>query len=95
MTESGFVSFMGVKDLDPISKRVVRKAEKNLKEVKALLDDEFINGVVEEQGFGDDLLQVLRSLQANEMSNKVGNATVEVHSRALYDVVLDAVTSIV
>lgn len=36
----GFVRFKDVKNLDPICKKVVKKAKKKLKKAKVLLDDE-------------------------------------------------------
>jgi hypothetical protein len=93
VTECGFLSFKSIKDLDPICRRVVKKAEKKLKKVKALLDDEYINGVFEEEGFGDDVLHVLKKLQESEINGDIYDAIIEVHSRALYDEVLKAVTS--
>ena len=53
-----------------------------------ILSDEIITGVVEEEGFADDILQVLMGLQ-NEKS-AFNDVTVEVHSRTIYDEILEA-----
>ena len=42
MTKCGFVRYTRVEDLDPIYKKIVKKMEKNLKSVCALLDEESI-----------------------------------------------------
>lgn len=87
------MSFTGVEDLDPVYKRVVKKMEKKMKKVKALLNDEFISGVFEEEGIADDLLQVLQRLQMREMEGHVSDATIEVHTRPLYEEILKAVAT--
>ena len=50
MTKCGFVRYTPVEDLDPIYKKIVKKMEKFLKSVCALLDEESITGVYEEKG---------------------------------------------
>jgi len=79
VTESGFVSFTGVTDLDHMYKRVVKKVEKKMKKVKVLLEDEYIFGIFEEKGIVDNLLQVLQMLQTSEMEGSVNDVVVEVH----------------
>jgi hypothetical protein len=59
--------------------------------VGVVLSDEVITGVVEEEGFADNILQILVDLQ-NEKS-AFSNVTVEVHSRTIYDEILEAATS--
>ena len=56
MTKCGFMRYTCVEDLDPIYKKIVKKMEKNLKSVYALLDEESITGVYEEKGMADDIL---------------------------------------
>jgi hypothetical protein len=59
--------------------------------VDVVLNDEVITGVVEEEGFADDILQVLVDLQSEKSA--FSDVTVEVHSRAIYDEILEAATS--
>ena len=56
-----------------------------------ILSDEIITGVVEEEGFADDILQVLMGLQSERSA--FNDVIVEVHSRAIYDEILEAATS--
>jgi hypothetical protein len=58
--------------------------------VGVVFSDEVITGVVEEEGFADDILQVLVDLQ-NEKS-AFNDVTIEVHSRAIYAEILEAAT---
>jgi hypothetical protein len=59
--------------------------------VGVVLSDEVITGVVEEEGFADDILQVLVNLQSEKTA--FNDVMVEVHSRAIYDEILEAATS--
>ena len=61
MTKCGFVRYTCIEDLDPIYKKTVKKMEKNLRSVCALLDEESITGVYEEKGMADDMLQILQT----------------------------------
>jgi hypothetical protein len=90
MTKCGFVSFTGVKDLDPIDRKIIKKKEENLKRVRVLLDDEYISGVYEEEGVGDDILQVLHNLQVDGLENYATDNIVEIHIRAFYQEIYKA-----
>jgi hypothetical protein len=91
LTNDGFMSFKKVEDLSSMQRRAVKTIERKLKRVGVVLSEEVITGVVEEEGFADDILQVLVDLQ-NEKS-AFSDVTVEVHSRAIYDEILEAATS--
>jgi hypothetical protein len=56
-----------------------------------VLSDEVITGVVEKEGFADDILQVLVDLQSEKSA--FSDVTAEVHSQAIYDEILEAATS--
>ena len=90
MTKCGFVRYTRVEDLDPIYKKIVKKMEKNLKSVCALLDEESITGVYEEKGMADDILQILQSLQVEEIEANPMDVMIEVHTQALYDEIFKA-----
>ena len=90
MTKCGFVRYMRVEDLDPIYKKIVKKMEKNLKSVCALLDEESITGVYEEKGMADDILQILQSLQVEEIEANAMDVMIEVHTQELYDEIFKA-----
>ena len=72
-------------------RRAIKAIERKLERVGVILSDEVITGVVEEEGFVDDILQVLVELQSEKFAFK--DVRVEVHSRAIYDEILEAVTS--
>ena len=91
ITKDGFVSFKKVEGLNLMKRRAIKAIERKLKRVGVILSDEIITGVVEEEGFADDILQVLMGLQ-NEKS-AFNDITVEVHSRPIYDEILEATTS--
>ena len=90
MTKCGFVRYTRVEDLDPIYKKIVKKMEKNLKSVCALLDEESITGVYEEKGMADDILQILQSVQVEEIEANAMDVMIEVHTQALYDEIFKA-----
>ena len=90
MTKCGFVRYTHVEDLDPIYKKIVKKMEKNLKSVCALLDEESITGVYEEKGMADDILQILQSLQVEEIEANAMDVMIEVHTQELYDEIFKA-----
>ena len=90
VTKCGFVRYMRVEDLDPIYKKIVKKMEKNLKSVYALLDEKSITGVYEEKGMADDILQILQSLQVEEIEANAMDVVIEVHTQALYDEIFKA-----
>ena len=90
MTKYVFVRYTRVEDLDPIYKKIVKKMEKNLKSVCALLDEESITGVYEEKGMADDILQILQSLQVEEIEANAMDVVIEVHTQALYDEIFKA-----
>ena len=91
VTKDGFSRFVDVKSVDPIYKRVIKKSEKNLKNFKVILEDEYISGVYEEDGIGDDILQVLQTLQMEKTDNFHNDVMIEIHSQALYDSILKVV----
>jgi hypothetical protein len=91
LTKDGFMSFKKVEDLSSMQRRAVKTIERKLKRVGMVLSDEVITGVVEEEGFADDILQVLVDLQSEKSA--FSDVTVEVHSRAIYDEILEAATS--
>ena len=90
MTKCGFVRYTRVEDLDPIYKKIVKKMEKILKSVCALLDEESITGVYEEKGMADDIVQILQSLQVEEIEANAMDVMIEVHTQALYDEIFKA-----
>ena len=74
-----------------IYKKIVKKnGEKNLKSVCALLDEESITGVYEEKGMADDILQILQSLQVEEIEANAMDVMIEVHTQELYDEIFKA-----
>ena len=85
------MSFKKVEGLNLMRRRAIKAIERKLKRVGVILSDKIITGVVEEEGFADDILQVLMGLQ-NEKS-AFNDVTVEVHSRTIYDKILEAATS--
>jgi hypothetical protein len=62
LTNDGFMSFKKVEDLSSMQRRAVKTIERKLKRVGVVLSEEVITGVVEEEGFADDILQVLVDL---------------------------------
>lgn len=85
------MSFKKIEDLSSTDRRTIKKMERNLKRVGVVLSEEVITGVVEEEGFGDDILQVLEALQRERSA--FADVMVEVHSRAVYEEILEAATS--
>jgi hypothetical protein len=85
------MSFKKVEVLSSMERRAVKTIERKLKRVGVVLSDEVIIGVVEEEGFADDILQVLVDLQSEKTA--FNDVMVEVHSRAIYDEILEAATS--
>ena len=57
------MSFKKVEGLNLMRRRAIKAIERKLKRVGVILSDEIITGVVEEEGFADDILQVLMGLQ--------------------------------
>ena len=90
MTKCGFVRYTRVEDLDPIYKKIVKKMEKILKSVCVLLDEESITGVYEEKGMADDILQILQSLQVEEIEANAMDVMIEMHTQELYDEIFKA-----
>jgi hypothetical protein len=74
-----------------MQRRAVKMIERKLKRVGVVLSEEVITGVIEEEGFADDILQVLVDLQSEKSA--FSEVTVEIHSRAIYDEILEAATS--
>lgn len=90
LVDDGYVSFQKTEDLDLVNRRRVKKQEKNLKRVGLVSSDEIISGVLEEAGLEDGLIQVLEGLS----SEVEGVVTVEIHSRAIYDVLKEIVAGV-
>ena len=55
-----------------------------------VLDEESITGVYEEKGMADDILQILQSLQVEEIEANAMDVMIEVHTQALYDEIFKA-----
>ena len=91
LAKDGFVSFTKIEDLDSVHKGAIKKIERKLKRLGVVLSDEVITGVVEEEGFPDDIIRILEGLQGQKATST--NVMVEVHSRRFYDELLDATTS--
>ena len=85
------MSFKKVEGLNLMRRRAIKAIERKLKRVGVILNDEIITGIVKEEGFVDDILQVLMRLQSEKSA--FNDVTVEVHSRAIYDEILEAATS--
>ena len=84
--------FIRVEDLDLVYKRMVKRMERSMRSLGLLSNDEAISGVVEEEGLGDDILEVLINLQGEE--SVYSDVLVEVHSRTIYGHITEAVASI-
>ena len=91
LAKDGFVSFTKIEDLDSVHKGAIKKIERKLKRLGVVLSDEVITGVVEEEGFPDDIIRILEDLQGQKATST--DVMVEVHSRRFYDELLDATTS--
>ena len=89
MTEDGFVSFQKVEDLDSMNRGLTKKIERKLKRVGVILSDEFISGIVEEEGFSNDVLEVLETLHGEVAESTA--TMVEIHSRSLHEEILKVV----
>ena len=94
VTRNEVISFTGVKDLDPVYRRFVRKMEKNLKRVRILEEDETISGVYEENGMSDDFLQTLQELKTNEDAHAIDPYFMSVDTATLYHEISTAVTKL-
>ena len=92
VTEYGFVRFTGVKDLNPIHRKLVKKMERTLKEMKVLEGDEGISGIYEENGIPDDILQTLQDIETSKDAEKTVDCVVNVHTSAMYHEVSTAIT---
>ena len=77
--------------MDSTYKRSIKKVEKALKRVGVISSDECISGVIEEEGFPDDIFQILETFE-KEVSTSI-DVKVEIHSRDLYEQILEFVTS--
>jgi hypothetical protein len=81
VTKCGFASFTSVKDLDLVNRKIVKK----------ILDGKHISRLYEEEGIGDDMLQALHNLQMNKEESNVDDVVIEVHTRALYQEIMEIV----
>lgn len=87
MTEDGFASFQRVEDLDIMNRGLTKKMERKLIRVGVILSDEFISGIVEEEGISNYVLQVLETLQREFTESTT--RMVEIRSRRLYEEILE------
>jgi hypothetical protein len=92
LTKVGFMNFKKIEELTFMHRRAIKTIERKLKKVGVVLSDEVITRVVEEEGFADDILQVLEDLQRERFA--FIDVTIEIHSRAIYDEILEAAISI-
>jgi hypothetical protein len=84
--DDGFVSFQKIENLDSTYRRSIKKIEKKLKKIGVILKDECISGIIREEGFSDDVLRVLDTLQGEVTS--CAQLVVEIHSIRLYEEIL-------
>ena len=90
VTRDSLVSFVRIEDLDSLHRRAIEKIGRKLRKIGVVLSDECITGVIEEEGFADDILKTLEDLQ--EQKSASIDVMVEVHSRRFYDELLEATT---
>jgi len=90
VTRDSLVSFVRIEDLDSLHRRAIEKIGRKLRKTGVVLSDECITGVIEEEGFADDILKTLEDLQ--EQKSASIDVMVEVHSRRFYDELLEATT---
>ena len=79
--EEEFVSFQKIENLDS-----TYRIEKKVKKVGVILNDECISRIIREEGFSDDVLRVLETLQGEVTSYT--QLVVEIHSIGLYEEIL-------
>ena len=77
--------------MEPAQRKEVEKIGKKLKRVGVVLSDEHITGVIEEEGFSDDIVRVLEGVL--DLKLTPFDVMVEIHSRELYDKLLEATTT--
>ena len=82
------MSFKKVKSLNSMKKRVIKAIVRKLKRVGVLLSDEVISKIVKEEGFANNILQVLVRLQSEKSA--FIDVPIEIHSRAIYGEILKA-----
>ena len=75
------MSFKKVESLSSMQRRAIKTIERKLKRMDVVLSDEVITGVVEEEGFAGDILQVLMDLQSEKSA--FIDITIEIHSQAI------------
>jgi Integrase zinc binding domain/RNase H-like domain found in reverse transcriptase/Reverse transcriptase (RNA-dependent DNA polymerase) len=92
VTKCGFVSFTGVKELDPVYRKVLRKMEKNFKKIQVLEQNESISGIYEENGMPDDILQTLQDLEIDNEEEGATHCIVNVHTTGMYHEISAAMT---
>ena len=68
--------------------------EKRLKKMEVILNDEYISRIFEEEGFADDLLQVLQALYIEEVEIDDSDVVVEIHTRSLHDKILKIISRV-
>ena len=66
--------------------------ERKLKSVGVILGDEFISGIVEEEEFSNDILQVLETLQGEITESTT--MMLKIHSRSLHEEILKVANDI-
>lgn len=70
-----------------MNRRLAKKIERKLKRFGVILSDEFISGIVEEEGISNYVLQVLETLQREFTESTT--RMVEIRSRRLYEEILE------
>ncbi len=94
VTECSSVKYKGIKDLEPLEKKSVKKMEKNLKKMSVLSEEEAISGIFEEDGIPNDIFQTLYSLLEERDEVKKDRSFVDIHTRELYQEVTSVITSL-
>lgn len=87
MVGDSFISYIRIEDLNSIQRRMLKKDERRLRKMGVVLDNKSITGIIEEEGYFDDILEVLKELEKQEFI--CNDVKVEVHSRQVYKALLD------
>jgi hypothetical protein len=86
------LKFSKVESFKGVVKQCVKKKSEKPKTVGLISHDESISGIIEEEGFEEDIIKVIHDLEdlgvGNNWSNPV-EAIVELHARELYEEVLE------
>lgn len=87
MVGDSFISYIRIEDLNSIQRRILKKVERRLRKMDVVLDNKSITGIIEEERYFDDILEVLKELEKQEFI--CNDVKVEVHSRQVYKALLD------